>query len=231
MSKKNYLFYLDHFIAQLPGIACWKDTNFVIRASNLALTNICGKRDIKDLNGLTDFEVPCPASEFAETFRAQDQIALSHHHYESVDCITYANNEKKFFHSIKTVLRNPDNQIIGILAVGQAVSDQLLKATWNLMDKVPKKHTSLEILDSDLLHHNNKNYTRTPLSRREHEVLFLLLRGQNSRDIANRLFLSIRTIETYMEQLRNKFTCSSKSELMDAAFHQGYQFIIPKSLL
>jgi len=52
------------------------------------------------------------------------------------------------------------------------------------------------------------------LSDRELEVFSLIGRGLTTREIANRLHLSVKTIETHREHLRSKLNISSSAELM-----------------
>ncbi|WP_347571405.1 helix-turn-helix transcriptional regulator [Legionella sp.] len=63
------------------------------------------------------------------------------------------------------------------------------------------------------------------------ECLFYLLRGKTNKEVAKQLHLSPRTIEQYVEQLKNKFVCDKKSELIEFAVNKGYMNIIPSSLL
>ncbi len=56
------------------------------------------------------------------------------------------------------------------------------------------------------------------LSDRELEVFELLGRGGNSRQIADRLNLSIKTVETYREHIKEKLNLRNAAELMQHAF-------------
>lgn len=52
------------------------------------------------------------------------------------------------------------------------------------------------------------------LSHREKEVLFLVSRGLYAAQIAEHLVLSKRTVEHYIENIKNKIKCYSKAELI-----------------
>lgn len=52
------------------------------------------------------------------------------------------------------------------------------------------------------------------LSDRELEVFALLGRGQSTRDIANSLKLSVKTIESYRENIKNKLNLKTAAELI-----------------
>ena len=55
------------------------------------------------------------------------------------------------------------------------------------------------------------------LSKREKEVLYLISKGLLAIQIADQLKLSKRTVEHYIENIKNKLNCTSKSELIQKA--------------
>jgi two-component system response regulator NreC len=65
--------------------------------------------------------------------------------------------------------------------------------------------------------------TRQPaeLSERELEVLRLIARGLTNREIAERLFLSVRTIESHRARLQRKLELTRRSELVEYALERG----------
>ncbi len=58
---------------------------------------------------------------------------------------------------------------------------------------------------------------QTPLSKRERQCLVLLFDGFSGPQIAEKLELSHRTIEHYLENVKNKWTCESRQELISIA--------------
>lgn len=52
-----------------------------------------------------------------------------------------------------------------------------------------------------------------PLSRRETEVAELVAKGLTNREIATRLFISERTVESHVEQIRNKLGFNSRTQI------------------
>ena len=60
-----------------------------------------------------------------------------------------------------------------------------------------------------------------PLSEREHEVLQLLALGHTNQEIAERLFISVRTAETHRAHIMRKLRLGSRAELVRYALaHQ-----------
>jgi DNA-binding NarL/FixJ family response regulator len=60
-----------------------------------------------------------------------------------------------------------------------------------------------------------------PLSDREHEVLRLLALGHTNQEIAEQLFISVRTAETHRAHIMRKLRLSSRAELVRYALAQG----------
>jgi len=66
--------------------------------------------------------------------------------------------------------------------------------------------------------------TRGPgvgLTARQSEVLSLLAEGLSNIDIADRLFLSPRTVEHHVAAVMSKLNASSRDEAVDKAAEQG----------
>jgi two-component system response regulator NreC len=60
-----------------------------------------------------------------------------------------------------------------------------------------------------------------PLSDREHEVLRLLALGHTNQEIANTLYISVRTAETHRAHIMQKLRLSSRAELVRYALDNG----------
>ena len=60
-----------------------------------------------------------------------------------------------------------------------------------------------------------------PLSAREREVLRLLALGHTNQEIANLLFLSIRTVETHRARIVQKLGLKSRAEIVRYALERG----------
>ena len=61
----------------------------------------------------------------------------------------------------------------------------------------------------------------SPLTQREREVLRLLALGHTNAQVAERLHLSVRTVETHRANLQGKLGVSSRAELVRHALERG----------
>lgn len=59
--------------------------------------------------------------------------------------------------------------------------------------------------------------TGESLTPREREVLQFLTNGYSAKFIANKLYVSVRTIENYIAEIKLKFHCRTKNELINLA--------------
>ncbi len=59
------------------------------------------------------------------------------------------------------------------------------------------------------------------LSAREHEVLTLVAQGHTNQAIADRLFLSVKTVESYRSRLMSKLNLSTRADLTQFALKSG----------
>jgi DNA-binding NarL/FixJ family response regulator len=59
------------------------------------------------------------------------------------------------------------------------------------------------------------------LTQREREILQLLAEGQSTKEIASKLFLSVKTIETHRQNLMEKLGLRSVAELTKYAIREG----------
>lgn len=62
----------------------------------------------------------------------------------------------------------------------------------------------------------------SPLSDREREVLRLVAEGHTNQEIADRLFLSVKTVETYRSRLMAKLGLRTRADLVRYALSAGF---------
>jgi len=60
------------------------------------------------------------------------------------------------------------------------------------------------------------------LNKREVQVLYYLIRGMTSKEIASKIYLHSRTVEYHSDRLKEKFGCMRKSQLIGKAIDAGF---------
>lgn len=74
----------------------------------------------------------------------------------------------------------------------------------------------------------NKDFQKNPLSSRQKEVLLWVGEGLTSKGIAEKLDISYRTVESYLEGIQEKLGVSNRQQAVTRAVSLG--FIIPQNL-
>ncbi len=88
-------------------------------------------------------------------------------------------------------------------------------------DFFPAAETREEIRRTDPPRQLSQNRMGQDLSEREQEVLARIARGKTNQQIADDLFLSVKTIETYRSRLTRKIGARSRAELFEFANSTG----------
>lgn len=68
-----------------------------------------------------------------------------------------------------------------------------------------------------------------PLTPAEEKVFWEVVQGYTNKQVADRLFLSPRTVQTHLSNILNKLQLENRSQLVRFAFEQGYQIPTPDS--
>jgi DNA-binding NarL/FixJ family response regulator len=105
----------------------------------------------------------------------------------------------------------------------QAASNTLIQAIGKVLDgEIYVSKTMSNQMLKLAFRNNSGEDTRTgteTLSLRELEVFELIGRGNSTREIAEQLHLSVKTIETYRAHIKDKLQLRSGTELMQRAIH------------
>lgn len=116
--------------------------------------------------------------------------------------------------SVKAPLYNQNGSLLGLIGFGIIVN----------------KHSLLDYIESGInlglfnsLHDlqtqaGSMQIDNCYLTKREKDILQLLVRGYSAKMIANDLKLSKRTVEYYLENIKSKLRVDSKSELIAKVF-------------
>ena len=112
--------------------------------------------------------------------------------------------------------------------VKRAVEDELVSAIRAAMRGELYVHPAMmrALLSYDAVSSPARGYVE-PLTPREVDVLRLVASGHTNREIAERLTLSVRTVESHRANLMAKLCLHSRAELVRYAAAHGY--LDPKS--
>lgn len=197
----------QNIIDQLPVNIGWKDLQLRHQGCNMTLAKTLKIKNPCSIIGLQDTDISSHSEEDVHFHYQNDQLALQG---ELVKCVHYFYDS--FYLLVKKPLLDIQEQIIGVIYQGHLMEPphelrKLLKYYQG------KKKTCYRLQPE-------KN--PFSLSNRELQCLYHLLHGKSSKQIAAILNLSKRTIDGYLDSIKNKFGCQNKFELIIAAIEAGY---------
>ncbi|MFH4934549.1 nitrate respiration regulation response regulator NreC [Staphylococcus cohnii] len=129
--------------------------------------------------------------------------------------LTMYDDEEYLFHVLKNgakgyILKNaPDEQLIlAIRTVYQGETYVDMKLTTSLVNEFISNSSKEETATSDPF---------KILSKREIEILPLIAKGYGNKEIAEKLFVSVKTVEAHKTHIMQKLDLKSKPELVEYA--------------
>lgn len=72
--------------------------------------------------------------------------------------------------------------------------------------------------------HLGENFNKSNLTKRELEVLSLIVLGHTAKEVGQYLSISFRTVEAYINTLKFKLGCQSKREIIKMVIKTGLVF-------
>ena len=135
-------------------------------------------------------------------------------------------------HTIKKALRNIDMPVLnGVKTTNKILDEHLIVK--ELMDAVKKaisdqKYSSIQISitllenDSAKMIPEKNNSESDNLTSRESEILKLIVQGLSSKEIGEKLFISMRTVDTHRAHLMDKLRVKNVAGLICYALKNGY---------
>ena len=171
----------------------WKDTEGKYLAGNAYIANHAGLSRKSQLLGLTDFDLPWSAQ--ASLMQLNDTKVITQN-----KTITFIESSKTYtgeifrFASLKAPLKSSKNKITGVIGLSFLIEEE-----------------------------NNLPFQHLPkLSKQQNKCLYYLAQGMTMKQIASTLKLSPKTVEHYLETVKLKLKCQSRSELVAYAIEMGF---------
>jgi len=219
------------FIEQMPGGVTVSDLDSKFLMGNKVFLDWSGFNAAVKMIGKTYYDMLCKASEQHEAFIQLDKKAilsaiqiLGYYCYQD-DNWRVILGEKypikdQFGNVCCHVTHGRDiTAVSGIYSLDQFINPKRFGDKFSLFTKEQTGFVIEEKLGSD------------ELTTREFECLFFILRGKTAKEIGYLMAVSFRTAEFYITQIKQKFQCSTRSQLIEYAISKGYLNVIPRSLI
>lgn len=237
IDDKDELKQLAKAYSLLPLHISIKSLDSEILLLNASATNQLGYASMDDVinNRPTDHEAHCLVRQLAHQFIDEDQYVIKEaQSMQILGYYSYCHHQHEklgVFLGSKKPLFGAQNQVNAILCNFSEISSlnlTLINFTYALHQYDEYRYYHKRGQNSYRI---EPMYSGTTMSERQSELLFYLLRGYSVRDIADKLNLSKRTIESYLTEIKNKFNCHSKKDVIEKAIDAGLLHIIPSTVL
>ena len=91
----------------------------------------------------------------------------------------------------------------------------------DIVDTIRQIHAGKKRIPPEMAARIAEHLTEDPLTECEVEVLELAMRGNRKRDIANRLFISEKTVKAHIESILEKLGASDRTQAVTIAVRWG----------
>lgn len=217
----------SQLLTTAPGLIDWKNKDCEFLGCNYSVAKIASINSPEDIIGKNDEDFTWGKNGHAELIRQVDKEALKGQIIFDICKVQHPDKQRLLF-AKKVPLITKQNCIVGVLDYLTEIDDSSIISILSHLEKLNIKITSDVIAIAKKYAVKDNMHL---LSERQKECLYYLLRGATAKEIAKKLDLSFRTIEDYIELIKDKFQCSSKTSLIEKAINFGYINILPESLI
>lgn len=222
------------FTAELPEFVFWKNNNFEFIGCNLNFAKACGFDKPQDLIGKTDFDMPWKVRE-SKNFRKDDSKILNEGDSKFKIHETMRQARKNVtIKTSKVPLLNKNGNVRGVggyfTELPEPINNRFksMHANQTSGNDIPiftnadtESLSFPDILDRlqiafhmPLRRRHMLIHNCAPVSTRELQCIFYLLNGDTAKMIAENLSLKPKTTQSYLENIKSKLNCQTKSELI-----------------
>jgi PAS domain S-box-containing protein len=197
--------YFTNILNKMADTLIITDTTGKIKIVNKAVIDLLEYEE-EELIG-QPFEKILSKDFVKETFPAVDIISkLQEDKEQNIYNVYYSKSKKALPVSFsRSIMYDKQDKIKGILCIAQ-----------HNMDSFKDKEEMAEVnIENDF--RNIKTIGKIPLTKRELEIIKLIIKEMSNREIAEKLFISVRTVETHRKNIMRKLHTKSVIALVHYA--------------
>ena len=196
----------------------WKDMQLNYLGSNDLMAEVNKLSARQDVLGRADNNLLW--TEQAELYKADDRQVMLNNSAKQFHNFSILPDREITYLTIKVPLKALNGKTVGILGISHYLTERFTNCNLDLLNKagIPINHRNFINSDKALLDILCKKYK---LSKRQVECLYYLVRGMTLKQIGKTLKLSPRTVEWYLEIVKNKLNCSTKLDLINKCIAFG----------
>ncbi|MFA6302689.1 MAG: helix-turn-helix transcriptional regulator [Legionella sp.] len=212
----------------LPCLMGWKDRNSRYLGITDYMIEFIGMEPRDKLLGKNDSLI-APFEAFSEHYMYCDQIAMNVNPIQTIEKNTTANNGIIEVSVTKhPIYNNALDKVVGVFFFAVPINN--LSSQQSTSQTLSSAQSSLVLSSTHYVFAIN-NENKTKLTIKESRVFYYYLRGRTSKQIANTLSLSFRTVEDHIHSIKNRLNCKSRADIIDLTIGAGLFDFIPLSLM
>lgn len=227
MDIYTYIATHKKLLNQMPGFVQLNDLDYKIAFVNQKVSNLIGFTDAENVSGIRYEEMKCNAAKDYYIFERQDKLVFSTEEKVSVFCYHWWKTWTLFIYE-KSPILNDQGEMIGSITYGTDITNYNLVDYSRFVLNLSKKFQQHDKKSFSYIIENGTT-NKYKLSERQIGCLFFLLRGKTDKEIGNIFNLSPRTVESYIDEIKFKMGCVTRSQVIDKSFIEGLVNVIPKS--
>jgi DNA-binding CsgD family transcriptional regulator len=221
LNKQALHIDIEHFLLGIPGQcgSFWKDCNSLYMGCNDVAAEKSLLKSRQDIVEMSDFDLTTLSTAEAKSIRQGDQLVINTQkpHYFLFSATNSQN--KNIFLTYKAPLWNLKNEVVGVYGVDTFIDLNNEKTYLPILEKTGIPIEDFMKLKSTIVSQESKIKNKL-LTSRQYDCLSYLARGMTIKEIALELKLSARTVEHYLEAVKDKLNCNTRSELVRFFFQK-----------
>jgi DNA-binding CsgD family transcriptional regulator len=209
----------ENVIFQMPGICFWKNIHSEYCGGNKEMLESNGFSTLEDILGKTDFDLS-PFNQDAAKYTEQDKYTLMGNIQFNVATPTQKDGTLGVHLIKKGPLLNNRNEIVGVVGLGFNLNPENYS---NLISRLAMASLKLSDFTKTISEKDPEFiYGNIGFTKRQAQVISCLLKGYSADLTAKTLNLSRRTVEHYLDIVKDKLNCQNKLQIVSKAFEMGF---------
>lgn len=173
----------------------------------------------------TDYDLPW--EKYAGQYITHDNEAIAIGELQVIEPTLAPKGNEVLILSHKYAFHDPETKQSGMMGISRMICENAMKA---VLPAIGHQHASALKFSGHLFNIKVNEHASIPLTGRELDVLYYILHGLSQKQVADKLKLSVRTVESYVDPIKAKLKCGNKHQLFEFAIRHGLMNIIPKNL-
>jgi DNA-binding CsgD family transcriptional regulator len=203
--------HIDHLLETTKASIYWKDIRGHYLGANTPFLKNAALPSLLDVVKKTDLDL----------IWANEAVRWKQNDYEVINTgkakkylePCRVGNRVELFISHKMPLRSKSGKIIGVFGISTLYDEKEVE----ISDYPTPENAFENIVVLDPKSYQSHIYLTSDLTKRQMECLRYIVKGMTAKEIAKIMFLSPRTIEHYIQAIKLKWNCHSRSKLVEKA--------------